>query len=66
MWGYRYGHQLAEQLRSMRQNLKVLYMSGYTEDAIARYGILQERVNFIVKPFAYAGLAKKVREILDN
>ena len=46
--------------------MKVLYMSGYTENVIAKRGVLEEGVNFIQKPFNSSGLAVKVREILDG
>jgi len=60
------GPQLVESLRQVRQGFKVLYMSGYTDDAIDHHGVLEKGVNFIQKPFSIEGLAKKVREVLDN
>ena len=60
------GRQLVEQLRQLRQDLKVLYMSGYTDKFIDDRGVLEEGVNYIQKPFAIEGLAKKVREVLDK
>jgi FixJ family two-component response regulator len=45
--------------------IKVIYMSGYTYDAIARYGILEEGLNFIQKPFSRKDLARRIREALD-
>jgi FixJ family two-component response regulator len=60
------GRELAEQLSAIRPNLKCLYMSGYTADAIAHRGILDEGVNFIQKPFRSDDLAAKVRHMLDH
>ncbi|MGO9415737.1 MAG: PAS domain S-box protein [Syntrophobacteraceae bacterium] len=60
-----HGRELAERLRVIRPNLKCLYMSGYTADAIAHRGILDEGVNFIQKPFRGDDLAAKVRQVLD-
>ncbi len=60
------GRELAEQLRVIRPNLKCLYMSGYTADAIAHRGILDEGLNFIQKPFGSDELATKVRQVLNH
>ena len=60
------GRELAERLHTMRPQLKVLYMSGYTDDAIVRHGLLEESLNFIQKPFDSASVARKVREVLDS
>ena len=59
------GRELAELLQPMRPEIKVIYMSGYTDDAIVHHGILTPGVNFLEKPFTMDGLAKKVREALD-
>ena len=60
------GRQLIESLKQMRQDFKVLYMSGYTDNAIVHHGVLEKGVNFIQKPFTFEGLARKVREVLDK
>jgi PAS domain S-box-containing protein len=60
------GPELFEKLRSQRPALAVLYMSGYTNDAITRHGPLEEGINFVQKPFTPSGLARKVREALDS
>jgi PAS domain S-box-containing protein len=59
------GRELAEQLTPLRQEMKVLYMSGYTDDAIVHHGVLDEGTAFIGKPFSPHSLARKVREVLD-
>jgi len=63
---YLSGHQLIETLKQMRQDFKVLYMSGYTDNAIVHHGILEKGVNYLQKPFTFEGLARKVREVLDK
>ena len=60
------GRQLEERLRKVRQDFKVLYMSGYTDNTIAHHGVLEKGVNYIQKPFTPDALARKVREILDG
>jgi len=60
------GRELATRLLETRPSLRVLFMSGYTDDAIVHQGVLDESANFIQKPFAPDGLACRVREVLDQ
>jgi len=60
------GKQLAERLAVIRPELKVLYMSGYTDDAIVHHGVLEPGTWFIGKPFSAVDLTSKVREVLDD
>jgi two-component system cell cycle sensor histidine kinase/response regulator CckA len=60
------GRELAEQLIRRRPDLKVLYMSGYTDNAVLNSGILHQDVAFLQKPFTPSALAEKVREVLEN
>lgn len=59
------GRELARRLAESRAETKVLYMSGYTDDAIVHHGMLEPGLNFLQKPFTPAALARKVREVLD-
>ncbi|HLY60305.1 MAG TPA: ATP-binding protein [Terriglobia bacterium] len=59
------GPDLAEKLKVLRPNTKVLYMSGYTDGAILYHGVLQPGTPFLQKPFTPDVLARKVREVLD-
>jgi len=59
------GRELTEQIAALRPDTRVLYMSGYTDDAIVRHGILEEHMSFIQKPFLPEALARKTRELLD-
>ncbi|MCL4297881.1 MAG: PAS domain S-box protein [Anaerolineae bacterium] len=60
------GRELAEQLKVLQPQLKVLFMSGYTDDAIVRHGLLTAEVEYLSKPFSLNSLASKVREVLDK
>jgi PAS domain S-box-containing protein len=58
------GRQLADRMREIRPDVKVLFVSGYTDDAIVRHGILEPGIAFLQKPFSPTALARKVREVL--
>jgi two-component SAPR family response regulator len=60
------GRDLAEELQRILPGLKILFMSGYTEDAILHHGVLEEGIAFIQKPFTPEGLARKVREVMGT
>ena len=60
------GRELTDRCREIRQDFKVLYMSGYTDNAISLHGILEEGLEYIQKPFTVEGLAIKVREVLKK
>ena len=59
------GRELWDRLRVLRPDSRVLFMSGYTDDVIARHGVLEPGIAFLQKPFTPLGLAQKVREVLD-
>ena len=59
------GRQIAERLSPLRKEMKVLYMSGYTDDAIVIHGVLESSMAFIQKPVTSELLLRKVREVLD-
>jgi len=58
------GRQLAAQLVELRPRLRVLYMSGYTDDAIVNHGMLEPGIHYLQKPFTRDGLARKVHDVL--
>jgi DNA-binding NtrC family response regulator len=60
------GRDLAEKLAPHHPGLRVLYMSGYTDDAVVHHGVLAQEMDFLQKPFTQEALAKKVREVLDR
>lgn len=60
------GRELAERLHRERPEMRILFMSGYTDDAIVHHGVLEEGANFIQKPFAPDALAAKVRKVLEQ
>lgn len=60
------GKKAADRLQSLYPQMKVIYMSGYTDNAITRHGFLAPDLNFLEKPFTPKGLARKAREVLDT
>ena len=60
------GAQLAVELRKAQPDIKVVFISGYTENAISQHGVLEEGVAFLAKPFSREALARKVRDILGE
>ncbi len=58
------GKELIDEIKKVRPGIKVLFMSGYTADAIANHGILEEGIQFLQKPFGLKELARKVREVM--
>ena len=60
------GRELTNRLKSSHPEMKVLYMSGYTDNAIVHHGVLKKGMNFIQKPFTIDELMNKVRKVLDK
>jgi len=60
------GRGLAAQLTIERPGIKVVYMSGYTDDAVVLHGILESETAFLQKPFTPFALAQKIRAVLDS
>jgi two-component system cell cycle sensor histidine kinase/response regulator CckA len=60
------GKELADRLRVLRPDIKILLTSGYTDEALAHHGVLEMGLAFLEKPFSRAKLAQTVREILDK
>ena len=59
------GKVMAEWLKASFPDLRVLFTSGYTDEAIARHGVVDAEVDFLPKPYTPSTLAHKVREMLD-
>jgi YesN/AraC family two-component response regulator len=60
------GRQLVEALKPLRPEARVLYVSGYTDDAVVRHGVQRADVAFLQKPYTPHDLAQKVRRVLDQ
>ena len=60
------GRDLADQLHTLYPDIRVLFMSGYTADVIARHGVLDKNVHFIQKPFSKKDIAVKIRKVLEQ
>jgi CheY-like chemotaxis protein len=60
------GKETARRLQLLYPEMKVIYMSGYTDDVIVHFGVLESGLNFLEKPFSPEVLASKVREVLDK
>jgi len=60
------GRQLAEQLAQLRPDMKVLYASGYADNAIVHHGILESGIAYLQKPYTPETLGRRVREVLDS
>jgi two-component system, cell cycle sensor histidine kinase and response regulator CckA len=59
------GRPLAEKLLAIRPEVKVIYMSGYTDDVVVRNGLVESTINFMQKPISPDAMARKVRDVLD-
>ena len=60
------GVDLVQRLKTVRPQLKVLYMSGYTDSTVVRHGIEESEANYLQKPFTPDSLTRKVRDLLDR
>ena len=60
------GAELVAKIRLIKPEIKVLYMSGYTENIIVHQGVLKEGIHFLQKPFSMNVFAKKVREAIES
>jgi PAS domain S-box-containing protein len=60
------GRELADQILTLRPDIKVLYMSGYADNAIVQYGVIQPGLAFIEKPFSPETLAETIRQIVSS
>jgi FixJ family two-component response regulator len=60
------GRVLSEEVTSLRSETRVLFMSGYSDDAMLRHGVQAEGAQFIQKPFSIDALTAKIREVLET
>ncbi|MCS7190792.1 MAG: hypothetical protein NZ843_04220, partial [Fimbriimonadales bacterium] len=60
------GRELADYVMRIYPHIKVLYVSGYTENTIVHHGVLDEGIQFLPKPYTPSQLVQKVREVLDS
>jgi FixJ family two-component response regulator len=60
------GRKLADQLAAIRSGIRVLYMSGYTDDTIVHHGVLDSGIELIQKPFTRENLLRTVRRVLES
>ena len=59
------GKDVAEKMQEFCPNTKLIFMSGYTNNAIVHHGVLDDKTNFIQKPFTPISLLKKIRDVID-
>jgi len=60
------GKDLSEKILKIIPKIKIIFMSGYTDDAIVKHGVLEEGINFIQKPFTPQQLIKVIKEVLQK
>ena len=60
------GRLVAERLAALKPGIKIVFTSGYTDDAVVRHGILETETHFLQKPYTPAAVAQKVRAVLDG
>ncbi len=60
------GHIVAERVAALKPGIKIVFTSGYTDEAVVRHGILETETHFLQKPYTPAAVARKVREVLDG
>jgi DNA-binding NtrC family response regulator len=60
------GRELSEALTGLHPDMKILFMSGYTDDTVVRHGVLEKGMAFLQKPFTPDSLLRKVRDVLDT
>jgi len=60
------GRELAERLKSLYPEMKVIYMSGYTDDTLVHHGLLMEEVNHVQNPFSMEALAKRFLQLWEK